>query len=116
MAKQKKKKKKGRKQLIDNKIPEWQYRAPYEPRVVNANLLKLVENLDWHPRRCFIAYDWEKQRVCLIFPEPIASDNSLWRYTEFDMNSSKHAHLLWGREIETILKKAKKAGRRRRVL
>ena len=112
----KKKKKKGRKQLTDQQpTDKWVYRPPFRSREVDPKLLKTIEGLDWHPKRCFIAYDWEAQAVCLIFPEPISGD-SMWRLFEFEMNNSEGAHLLWGREIEAILKKAKKAGRRRRVL
>ena len=108
------KKKKDRKQLTDQQPKTIYEYNNWRQRDVDPELLKVIEGLDWSPSRCYIGCDWESQRVCVILPDPL--DNSIYRYLELNLINSQGCHLLWGSEIEKILKKAKKAGRKRRRL
>ena len=118
MAKPKKKTKKGKKPPLSKLRDQesWKFHPNhFRVREVDPKLLKRVTDLDWTPKRCFIAFDWDEGRMCLIFPE-LGLEGEMWRYTEFNLVGEATGHLLWGSEIEEILKKAKKAGKRRRLL
>lgn len=116
IAKPKKKTKKGRKPPLTEERPRknfehgrWTQRNDPDPE-----LTKIVKELDWVAKRCYMAYDWDAGKACVIVQEGL--DSEVFRYFEFSLTESYGSHLLCGKEIQDILKKVKKAGRRRRLL
>jgi hypothetical protein len=112
----KKKAKKGKKPPLTTEKPAWHWHPNnFRTRQVDEKLLKRVEGFSWIPKRCYIGFDWEEGRMCVIIPE-LGLEGEMYRYMELNMVGEAAGHLLWGREIDEILKKAKKAGGRRRSL
>lgn len=125
MAKPKKKTKKGQKPPLTEEQPRknfehgrWTQRndpdSEWAEFYFRAALTKIVKELDWVAKRCYMAYDWDAGKACVIVQEGL--DSEVFRYFEFSLTESYGSHLLWGKEIQDILKKVKKAGRRRRLL
>lgn len=110
----KKQNKKGKKAPLSPYKPSRTRFGYYNERTIDPSLIKYLEGLDWIPKRCFLAYDFEHDRICVIMPD-LMMEEEMFRYFEFPM-MSEGVRLVYGKEVQAILKKAKKVGKRRRLL
>jgi hypothetical protein len=118
-----KNKKKGKKSLSDlterpsvhkRDYDPYYYKGPFRQRKLDEELIERIKKFEWHPRRCYMAYDWEYDRICIFFPELIM-EGEMFHYLELPL-MKVGSPLAVPKEIKEILKKARKSGRRRRAI